>query len=55
MIDWIYWIDVCPVDGNLVTMGGRDQKIHIYDRRSEKSVKTFNEIHTGNVYVAFES
>ena len=27
------WVDVCQSHGNLVTVGGRERKIHVFDKR----------------------
>ena len=49
LIGWIYWIDVCPTDANLLAFGGDDFKIKINDRRDFKVVKIFNNIHSGKI------
>ena len=46
-IDYIFWIDVCGANGNLLAAGSEDGKALIYDRRESKIVKSFDEIHTG--------
>lgn len=42
-----FWIDVNPINGNLIATCGTDKNIKIYDRRESKIVKTFQESHTG--------
>ena len=51
MIGVIYGFDVCPTDANLLTSGGYDKKIKIYDRRESKIIKTFEGIHSGNIWL----
>lgn len=41
------WIDTCPTNGNLLTMGGEEKKVKIFDRREAKIIKTFNKVHSG--------
>ena len=43
-----FWIDVCPIDGNLLASGGEDHDIKIYDRRESKIVKVFSDLHSGS-------
>ena len=42
------WIDVCQNDGNVLTSGGEDQRIKIFDKRVSKIIKTFDDVHSGN-------
>ena len=46
-LDCTFWIDVCPVNANLVVAGGANQLIQVYDRRSSAIVLTFGDIHSG--------
>lgn len=42
----IYWIDVCPSDGNLVATGDEQGTIKIYDKRGKtQNTKTFHKVH----------
>lgn len=41
-----FWIDVCKNNGKLLASGGTDADIKIYDRRENKIVRTFDNIHT---------
>lgn len=47
-IGWIFWIDVCPVDGNLLVSGGNTD-VKVYDRRVSKIVRTFEKVHRGKI------
>lgn len=42
-----FWIDACPSNGNLIASGGEDKSIKLYDKRSSRIVKIFNELHEG--------
>ena len=48
LIAYTYWIDVCQRDGNLLTAGGSDKNIKIFDKRESKIVKIF-QVHQSNV------
>ncbi len=47
VIDFAYWIDVCQSNGNLLTSGGQDKNVKIFDKRESKIVKTFEGVHSG--------
>ena len=44
------WINVCPINGNMMASGGFDQNIKIFDKRESKIVKTFDKIHKGDIF-----
>ena len=41
LLDYTFWIDVHPIDSNLLASGGNSKKINIYDKRCLKIVGTF--------------
>ena len=43
------WINICPGDGHMMAAGGLDKNVKIFDRRESSIVKTFDDIHTGNI------
>ena len=45
-VDYTYWIDACPIDGNLLASGGIAEKVKIFDKRELNIVKTFENIHS---------
>ena len=45
-----HWIDVCQGNGNLLATGGEENNIKIFDKRESKIIKTFDDIHTGNIF-----
>ena len=44
----IYWIDVCPNNGNLLVSSCGYENMKIFDKRNSKIVRTFDRIHTGS-------
>lgn len=55
LLDYTYWIDVCPTDGNLVAAVGGDCEVKIYDRRASKIVNTFTSVHKSkDGFISFE-
>lgn len=48
-------MDVCQNDGNLISSGGADKRVKIYDRRESKIVKTFAEIELSKKFYALFS
>mgnify|MGYP000914691206 FL=1 len=47
------WIDVCPINGNLLAAAGTDGKVKIFDKRELKVVKVFDEVHKGKKFYTF--
>ena len=50
LLGWAYWIDVYQCDGNLLTAGGDNKNVKIFDKRKSKFVQTFDGIHEGNIF-----
>ena len=48
-LDNANWIDVCPIDGNLLATGGTSRLINIFDKRASKLVNIFYNVHSGMV------
>ena len=47
-------IDVCPSNGNLLASSGEDNNIKIFDKRNSKIIRTFDDIHSGNLLHLFD-
>ena len=43
--DKVKWIDVNPINSDLLASGGDDGQIRIYDKRNSQIVRTFGDVH----------
>ena len=43
------WIDVCPNNGNLLALSGQYMNIKIFDKRSSKVTKIFDNFEYGKI------
>ena len=49
-LDNTYWIDICQRDGNMLATCGYDKYVRIFDKRESRIVRTFYDIHEGNIF-----
>ena len=55
IIDDIYWIDICPNNGNLLAAGDSNGRIKIVDKREAKIVKIFEDIHLDETHCSADN
>mgnify|MGYP000885030011 CR=1 FL=1 len=50
LANFLYWIDVCPINGNLLATGDADNQVKIFDKRVSKTVKNFKDLHPSTTF-----